>query len=426
MAPTQHPSPPPRTSGVPELGAAELVVLLAAMMAINAMAVDAMLPALSSMSADLGESDGNRRQLVIGLYLLANGVGCIYPGVLADRFGRRPVALASVFACIGFSLACALVSNFTTLLVMRAAQGMCCAGLSVIPAAIIRDRYEGDAMARLLSMISAVFITVPIFAPGIGQLVMMIADWRWIFVVLAGLSALIGIWIWLRLPETLAPKNRQSVHLPVLARNMGAVLQNKMSLCYVFASAILFGSVFGYINMSQQLIGEFFGMGEAFPIVFGITATAMVAASLANSRIVTRFGARRVSHAGLLAFIIVSAAQVWLAYSPHESIWIFVPLLSVNLALLGFLGSNFSSIAMQPFASIAGAASSLQSFMRMVVSSGLGIIIGQLYDHTARPLAVALLVSALVSLMLVLWAENGVLFRRLHLKPPPQSADHLP
>ncbi|MCB2087563.1 MAG: multidrug effflux MFS transporter [Sphingomonadaceae bacterium] len=408
------------------IGPIELVVLMAAMMAINAMSVDAMLPALADMSRELGEADGNRRQLVIGLYLLAGGVGCIYPGLLADRFGRRPVVLASLGLYVILSLGCGLVSDFDGLLVMRVLQGVACAGLSVVPAAIIRDRYEGDGMARLLSMVSAVFITVPIFAPGLGQLVLLVAGWRWIFVLLAALAALLAGWIWLRLPETLDPSNRQSIRLGTLAANMGLAARNRTSMGYVIGSAILFGSVFGYINMAQQLIAEYFGMGDLFPIVFAISATAMVVANLTNSKIVIRFGARRVSHSGLIAFIIVSAVQVWLAFSPYETLWRFVPLLAINLALLGFLGSNFGSIAMQPFASIAGAASSLQSFIRMVISAGLGITIGQLYDNSARPLALALLGSALIALLLVLWAENGKLFRRLHANPPPQSADHLP
>ncbi|MBD3730519.1 MAG: multidrug effflux MFS transporter [Sphingomonadales bacterium] len=408
------------------IGPVELVVLMAAMMALNGVAIDGMLPALAQLAGDLGEADGNRRQLVVGLYLLANGVGCIYPGILADRFGRRRVVLVALAAYVIGSLGCSLVGNFDELLAMRAFQGFAAAGLSVVPAAIIRDRYEGDAMARLLSMISAVFITVPIFAPGLGQLVLAFAGWRWIFVLLAGFALLVGSWVWLRLPETLDPQHRQKMQLGTLAGNMAQALGNRSAMGYVIGSAILFGSIFGYINMSQQLIAEFFGLGDWFPLVFGITAAAMVLANLTNSRIVTRFGARRVSHSGLIAFVIVSAAQVWLAYSPYETIWIFVPLLAINLALLGFLGANFGSIAMQPFARIAGAASSVQSFLRMVISSGLGIMIGQLYDGTARVLAIALLCSALISLALVLWAEDGKLFRRLHAKPPPQSADHLP
>lgn len=408
------------------IGPVELVVMMAAMMALNGIAIDGMLPALAQLAGDLGEADGNRRQLVVGLYLLANGVGCIYPGILADRFGRRKMALFALGAYVAGSIGCSLVRDFDGLLAMRAAQGFAAAGLSVVPAAIIRDRYEGDAMARLLSMISAVFITVPIFAPGLGQLVLVFAGWRWIFLLLGTLALGVGAWIWLRLPETLDPAHRQPMRLGTLAGNMAQAAKNRTSMGYVMGSAILFGSIFGYINMAQQLIAEFFGMGEWFPLVFAITAAAMVLANLTNSRIVTRYGARRVSHTGLIAFVLVSAAQVWLAYSQYETIWVFVPLLAINLALLGFLGANFGSIAMQPFARIAGAASSLQSFLRMVISAGLGILIGQLYDGTARVLAIALLCSALVSLALVLWAEDGKLFRRLHSKQPPQSADHLP
>lgn len=402
------------------------MVMLAAMMAINALAVDAMLPALSVMADEMGEGQGNRRQLVVGLYLLGNGIGSILPGILADRFGRRPVIFTALAGYIVLSLLCGAVSNFTLLLILRAAQGIFCAGLSVVPAAIVRDRYQGDEMARLMSMISAIFITVPIFAPSLGQLVLSFGGWRWIFVMLAGFAGLLSVWVWGRLPETLASDNRQNVHFATLARNMVEVAGNRGSMGYVLASAVLFGAIFGYINMSQQLVAEFFGAGDSFALVFAFTASAMVIASLTNSQIVMRFGARRVSHSGLIAFIIVSALQAWLAFSPYETLWRFAVLTAINIGLLGFLGANFGSIAMQPFAKIAGSASSLQSFLRMVISSGLGIAIGLSYDGTARPFALALLLSGIVSMGLVLWSEHGRLFRRLHKRPPPQSADHLP
>jgi DHA1 family bicyclomycin/chloramphenicol resistance-like MFS transporter len=181
---------------------------------------------------------------------------------------------------------------------------------------------------------------------------------------------------------------------------------------------LLIGAVFGYVNSAQQLIGEHFGAGDAFPIVFGGTAAVMVVSNLINSRIVERFGARRVSHAGTLVFIVVSLVQVWAAHYRPDSLWWFIPLMATNLALLGFLGANFGSIAMQPFATIAGAASSVQTFFRMFGAAVVGLVIGQAYDGTARPFAHALLFCSISALLLVTYSERGKLFRRLHPPPP--------
>jgi DHA1 family bicyclomycin/chloramphenicol resistance-like MFS transporter len=147
-------------------------------------------------------------------------------------------------------------------------------------------------------------------------------------------------------------------------------------------------------------------------------ALAMAVCSLANSRIVMRFGARRVSHMAVLAYVVLGALQLWFASRPGETIWVFAPLMTLNLCLMGFIGANFQSIALQPFARIAGAASSVQAFMRLMVGSALGALIGQAYDGTARPLALSLLVAGILALGLTLYSERGKLFRRLHGNVP--------
>jgi DHA1 family bicyclomycin/chloramphenicol resistance-like MFS transporter len=138
----------------------------------------------------------------------------------------------------------------------------------------------------------------------------------------------------------------------------------------------------------------------------------MAVANFANSRIVERFGARRVGHAALMVYLAVGLAHVWLAWG-DQTLWQFVPVMTAAMCLIGFTGANFQAIALQPFARIAGAASSAQAFIRMVLASVIGAVLGQHYDGTARPLSYAILGAGVVSLLLVLWSERGLLFRRL-------------
>lgn len=392
----------------------ELVVMLALLMSLQALAIDGMLPALDNIANELGAAEGNRRQLVVAAYLLAGGIGTLIPGALADRFGRRPVLLSSIAAYSILSLVIAFVHDFALLLVLRGVQGLLAAGLFVVPSAIVRDRFEGDRMARLFSLISAVFITVPVFAPSLGQGIMLFAGWRWIFIILAGLGGLAALWTWARLPESLHSEYRQDIHVPTILHNMRVAFFHRGAVGYVLGTSLLIGSVFGYVNSAQQLIGEHFRAGEWFPVVFGGTAAMMVVSNLVNSRIVERFGARRVSHTGVLIFIVVSGVQVWAAYNRDGDLMWFLPLMSLNLMLLGFLGANFGSIAMQPFSHIAGAAASVQSFFRMFGAAVVGLVIGQAYDGTARPFALALLIGSVTALALVLFSEKGKLFRRLN------------
>ena len=408
------PSTPTGTAGAPRMGPREFVVLMALSMALQALAIDAMLPALAGIAQELAISDPNRRQLIVGVFLLAAGLGALVPGSLADRYGRRPVLLCSLALYIVFSLGCALVTEFNTLLALRAAQALGSAGLSVLPSAIIRDRHGGDAMARQMSTITVIFMLVPMVAPSIGLAVLMVAGWRWIFALLAVMGLVVGLWVWLRLEETLDPANRQPIQPRAIATNMVTAASNRASFGYVVGGGLILSALFGYVNCAQQLVGEHFGAGAYFPLIFGATALCMAFASFFNSRIVERFGARRVSHAAVLISIALSALQVWNASRPGETLLEFMPVIALNICMVGFIGANFSSIALQPFAHMAGAASSVQAFLRMVIGSGLGMLFGLAYDGTARPLALAFLGCGLSALVLVLWSEHGHLFRRIN------------
>lgn len=396
-----------------QLGRAEFIALMAMIMALQALGIDAMLPALGTIAAELGARDPNERQLIIGLYLIAAGIGSLLPGALADRFGRRPVLFGALAFYVVLSLACAVVQEFQTMLVLRVVQALACAGLAVLPNAIIRDRFAGDRMASMLSTVSMVFLIVPILAPSFGQAVLLVAGWRWIFGAMAVLGSGVALWAWLRLPETLNPAYRQSLDPVAIGANMWQAASNRASIGYVIGAALVIGGLFGFINSAQQLVAEHFGAGENFPLIFAACAASMAVANFTNARIVERFGARRVSHTALLVFIAVSGLQVWEASSATQSLWQFVPLMMANMCLIGFIGANFGSIALQPFERTAGAASSFQMFARMLIGSGIGAVIGQAYDGSALPLALGLLIGALLSLIMVLLSERGRLFRRL-------------
>lgn len=383
--------------------------MMAMLMALNAFGIDAILPALDALAADLSVS-GNDRQFVIGVYLLTGGIGALVPGALADRFGRRPILLGAVAAYIALAILSALAPTYDALIAVRAAQGFFAAGIIALPPAIIRDRVGGDKMARMMSLIFVIFLMVPAVAPSIGEAILQVGSWRAIFAASAVLGVLVGLWVFIRLPESLTDDNRQPILPRTIAANMVKAVTLPSVTGYVIGSALVFGALFGFINSSQQLITETFGAGDIFPIVFAICAGSMAVASWSNSRIVERFGARRVSHTALFAFIVVAAVQVMFAFQTDEQLWHFVPLMAINMALLGFIGSNFGAIAMNPFFNIAGAASSVHGFVRMTTAALLGGAIGYAFDGTARPLALALLASGLACLVLVLWSEKGKLF----------------
>jgi DHA1 family bicyclomycin/chloramphenicol resistance-like MFS transporter len=401
------------------LSETEFVGLMAAIQALQALAIDVMLPALGSISRDLGVTDPNERQLVVGIFLICSGLGSLFPGALGDRFGRRPVVLTCLGVYMAISLASALVTDFTTLLVLRALLGFATAGMMVMPMAIIRDQFSGDRMARVQSLISMTFMVVPMFAPTIGQTVLLIAGWRWIFGVMALLAGGVAFWAWSRLPETLHPDYRQQILPRTILTNMLDAVRCRAALGYFLGASFVQGALFGYITSSQQLVAEHFGAGVLFPLVFGGMALVMSGTNFVNSRIVERFGARRVSHTAVITYIVVASVHLICAVV-GETLWVFVPLMTISMCLMSFVGSNFASIALQPFARTAGAAASVMAFVRLLLGATLGTLIGQAYDGTARPLLAAMTIAGFLALGLVLYSERGVLFRRLN--PPPRPA----
>ncbi len=397
----------------------EFVAMMAGLMALQAVAIDIMLPALGTIASDLGAANPNDRQLVIGVFLLGSGMFALFPGPLADRFGRRKVALVSLCAYFVLSLACAFVTDFTALLVLRTMLGMAAAGLVTIPIAVVRDRFSGDRMARAQSLIAMIFMLAPILAPLLGQAVLLVADWRAIFMFEAGLGLAVGLWVWKRLPETLHPEYRQAIEPAVIAANMWHALSRRETLGYMLGGVFIQATILAYINSSQQLIAEAFAAGPWFPTIFGVLACAIALANFINSRIVERFGARRVSHTALLACLAVVSTHALIAQAGMLTLPIFMVLMAMTMFCTSFQGSNFQSIAMQPFARIAGAAASAMSAVRLVIGSLLGTLIGRAYDGTAGPMTLSFVLLSLATLTLVLYSERGRLFRRLN---PPKSA----
>lgn len=404
----------------PKLGGLELTVMMAAVMALNALAIDAMLPAFPRMTAGLGLIDPNRIQFVITAYLLGMGAGSLVHGPLSDRYGRRPILLGAIAGYIVCALACSFATSFDMLIAMRIAQGLCGAGLGVLVTSIIRDQFEGDAMARRMSTIFLVFMAVPIVAPLVGSVVLIFAGWRSIFDLIAIMAVAVLAWVVLRLPETLDPENIVPIKAKTLTASWKQVISDRTANCYMIAGATAQGALFGYLNSSQQIFERTFSAPDFFPIGFAIIAIGIACANFTNARIVERFGARRVSQTALIAFIFIATSQALAAIFAPASLPLFLVLITANMAMIGFVGSNFSSIAMQPFGAIAGTASSFQNFVRTIWAAFIGAIIGQQFNGAVTPVALGFLACGLTAFTLILYGERGKLFTR------PGTTKHLP
>ncbi|PZT95479.1 MAG: MFS transporter [Brevundimonas sp.] len=400
-----------------DLGFVEFVCLIALMMALNALAIDSMLPALPHIGDELGVANANSRQWVVTAYLLGFGGAQLIYGPLADRFGRKPVLLFGVGVYVVFSLLATLAPTFDTLILARIGQGLGSACTRVLAVSIVRDRFEGRTMARVMSFSFLVFLGVPILAPSIGQAIMLVGPWRWIFAGLGLIGVGLIVWAALRLPETLRPEDRLPIQFRRLASAYRIAVTDRTAVGYTLAMTAITGALFGFINSSQQIFADVFHAEAAFPAIFALIAGGIAVASLVNARLVVSLGSRKISHTALIGFTAVSAVHAVVAISGHESIWTFAVLQTLTMFCFGLIAGNFGAMAMETMGHIAGTAASIQGFVSTIAGSLLGFAVGQQFDGTTVPMAAGFTLFGLIALGCVLFAERGRLFRSHHLPP---------
>ena len=401
----------PRLQGV---GKVEFIGMMAMLMALNALAIDIMLPGLQQIGASLGVESENHRQYVISAYLLGFAFAQLVYGPLADRFGRRLPLLFGLGIYVAAALAGAFAPTFAALLLLRVAHGIGSAATRVISVSIIRDVFGGRKMAEVMSLVMMVFMIVPVVAPGTGQVIMIFGEWHLIFGFMAAMGIAVTIWVYLRLPETLDPADVRPFTLTSVLRGFGIVLGNRVALCYTLASAFVFGALFGFINSAQQVYVGIYQLGAMFPVAFAAVAMFMALSSFLNSRLVVHLGMRRLSHGALLGFTTISAIWFGLSLFGVIPFPLFLVLFALAMFQFGLIGSNFNALAMEPLGHVAGTASSVLGFMGTAGGGVIGALIGQAFDGTTTPLAAGFFTVSIVGLIFVLIAEKGRLFQAQH------------
>jgi MFS transporter, DHA1 family, multidrug resistance protein len=394
-------------------GTVETIALLAALMALNAIAIDAMIPALPAIGAALGVADANHRQLVIVAYTFGFGFGQLLWGPLADRFGRKPVLAVGIGLYAVFALLCAAAGSFPLLIAARMAQGASAAVTRVLVVAMVRDLFDGEAMARVMSLVFMVFMLVPVLAPTMGQGILLLGPWQWIFFGFAIYAALLATWALLRLPETLHPDYRRSLRPRDLWGAARQVVGDRQSIGYTLSQTAIFAGLVAYISSIQQIVFDAFHRPTAIGWVFAAVAAPMAVASFANSRMVGRFGMRRVGHLGVLALLLLSGAHALLAATGDETLLRFVIMQGLVMGAFAFTSSNLNTLAMEHMAPIAGIASSIQGVISTILAAIAGFAIGQSFDGTPLPFLMGLALCAAAGAVGVVLTDPRRLFERL-------------
>jgi DHA1 family bicyclomycin/chloramphenicol resistance-like MFS transporter len=388
---------------------AEFVIIISLMMSLTALSTDAMLPALPQIGSDLGVQNANDRQLVVSVLFLGLAFGQLFFGPLSDRVGRKPTVYAGYALYIAGALLSVLSVSFPMMLVGRLLQGLGISAPRAITLALVRDRYKGRAMARVMSFVSSIFIFVPMLAPTLGQTIMLFSGWRGIFGSFMLMAVITVSWFALRMPETLAPEHRAPFSLRHIIAATLEIVRNRTALGYTVSAGLVSGAFLGYLNSAQQIFQEQYALGERFPLVFGIISLSIGLASLLNTRLVMRFGMRILVRRSLFVIVGLSILALGIALLPggQAPLWLFMAYIMVTFFSIGILFGNQNSLAMEPLGHLAGMGAAVVGSLSTLISMPLGTVIGQSYNSTVLPLVVGIALLSGLSILVVCWAESS-------------------
>jgi DHA1 family bicyclomycin/chloramphenicol resistance-like MFS transporter len=392
------------------MGFPEFVVIIASIMALNPLAMDMMLPALPNIASAFHITAANRPQAVLSTFMIGFGVGQFVMGPLSDRFGRRPVLLGGMVLYVIASLLAIAAPSFETVLLARALQGLGTAATRVIATSVVRDCYAGRRMASVMSLTMMVFIAVPVIAPSFGQAVMLLTQWRGIFIVLTLYGVLALIWSALRLPETLPVSERKSLAVRDVLAAFRQTVTNRQTLGYALAAGGVLGALFAYVFSSQQVFTGIYQLGHYFPLAFAAVAIGIAIAGFLNARIVGGLGMRVISHGGLVGAVAVAGIMLVAAKLQMLPLPLFMMLSALMMFAFGLMFANFTALAMEPQGHIAGTASSLYGSITTLLGIAIGAAIGQDYNGTLLPFATGFFLCTLGALAVVVVVEKGRLF----------------
>jgi DHA1 family bicyclomycin/chloramphenicol resistance-like MFS transporter len=387
----------------------EFVARIALMISLVALSIDAMLPALQEIGGDLGLRRDNDAQLIVSVLFLGLAVGQMIYGPISDSTGRKPPIYAGFALFILGCLLSAAATSFPMMLAGRFLQGLGAAGPRIVAIALVRDRYEGRAMARIMSLVMAVFILVPALAPGVGQGILLVAHWRAIFGMLLTLALVSLVWFAIRQPETLTPDRRTPFSVLHIGRAIHETCTHRTAFGYTIAAGLIFGAFIGFLNSAQQIFQGQYGLGKLFPLYFAVLALSIGSASWINSRLVMRYGMRRLSGLALSVLSGVSMAFFGIAWAAagDPALWALMAYLMTAFFCIGILFGNFNALAMEPMGHIAGVAASVIGSLTAFISLLLGTAIGQGYNGTVLPLVGGFAALGVGSFAVMRWAERG-------------------
>lgn len=387
----------------------EFIALVAMLIALVAMAIDTMLPAIGQIATELGAAQPNDRQFIILAFFAGMMVGTLIFGPLSDSVGRKPAIFAGLVLFIAGSLVCMVSTSFPVLIAGRLLQGIGAASPRIVSIAMVRDGAQGAEMARIMSFVMSVFMLVPIFAPSIGQGVLYIASWRFIFAGFVVAAIMVSIWLATRQSETLTPENRREFSVAKLLSSAGEVFRSPVALGYTFAVGFIFAAFTTFLGTSQQIFAEQYEQGDAFALWFGGLACGLAISMVLNGIYVKQIGMQTISKWALLGFLANWTAMLIMCimFNGHPPLPVVGVLFFISFFVSGMIFGNYNAMALEPMGHIAGMAAAISGALSTFIAVVLGGLAGRQYDGTLYPITIGFVAFGVMAFIFSSWAEKG-------------------
>ena len=381
---------------------------MASLMSVAALAIDALLPALDVIGLAIGTQIPADNQLLVTMIFLGLGVGPMLFGPISDSLGRKPMVYVGFVVFIISSILCVYAQSLEVMIAGRILQGVGLSAPRTLAIAIIRDTFNGDSMARIISFVTIVFLLIPIIAPALGKWALDAYNWESIFYIQIGISVLVTFWFWRRQPETLTTAHRVPLTLQVFTNGFKEVVRQKTTMGYTLVSGFIVGSFLVYLSSSQQIFQEQYNLKEAFPYIFAGLAIALGSAIFLNATFVVRFGMRKIVNLGIVGYFVSSLAYVLLFYNTsNPPVYVLISFFAVQFFAIGFLFGNIRALAMEPLGHIAGIGAAITGLISTLMAVPISTFIGSYVTDRAFPLFLGFLICATLSLLIVVSLQKA-------------------
>jgi len=385
----------------------EFVALMASLMAIVALTIDAILPAISIIGTAIHSEDPTVNQLLITMIFLGLGVGQLFFGPLSDSYGRKPIVYVGFIVFTFASVICLFAPNIEVMILGRILQGIGLSAPRTIVISIIRDSYKGDYMAKVMSFVVAFFILIPVIAPAIGKLILDQFGWKAIFYMQLLFALIVALWFWKRQKETLKPEYKVSFSIKLFIDGTKEFVKHKETIAFTMISGLITGAFLVYLSASQHIFENQYALKEVFPYIFAGLSISIGLSTFLNGTLVLRFGMRKLSFMALITFCVIAVVYVIVFWSSNNpNIYVLIAFLFAQFFCLGFMWGNFRSIAMEPIGHIAGIGAAINGFVSTLLSIPIATLVGYYVKYTVWPMFLGLAICGIGSLIIFILSKR--------------------